>query len=234
MRVGLTEGAIRQIESGQTKSASLANGLRIAHVLNVSPWALLGEEEPERLEILEVTAPKPSAEELRRFQWLFTRGLGIKRARLQANFEIEDVAEELRVPQTTVKNWESGTESPDLYSLHQLADAFDFSVDELLFGQDSARRRWYRRFEDEFTATHRALGKAIAADDAPMPPADPVADETGSHSSAADQKLLRSVEELTTAVDEILKWQNRHEPLLESLQKLKAASPRRTRATGTE
>jgi transcriptional regulator with XRE-family HTH domain len=38
--VGVTEGAIRQMESGQTKSASFLVGLKLSHVLGVSPWLL--------------------------------------------------------------------------------------------------------------------------------------------------------------------------------------------------
>ncbi|MBV9440801.1 MAG: helix-turn-helix transcriptional regulator [Candidatus Eremiobacteraeota bacterium] len=38
--VGVTEGAIRQMESGQTKSASFLVGLRLADALGVSPWFL--------------------------------------------------------------------------------------------------------------------------------------------------------------------------------------------------
>jgi transcriptional regulator with XRE-family HTH domain len=42
--VGVTEGAIRQMESGQTKRASLVTGLRLADVLGVTAWYLaLGE-----------------------------------------------------------------------------------------------------------------------------------------------------------------------------------------------
>lgn len=39
-RVGVTEGAIRQIESGRTKSASFTLGLKLAKALNVDPWLL--------------------------------------------------------------------------------------------------------------------------------------------------------------------------------------------------
>lgn len=39
-RVEVTEGAIRQMESGQTKSASLVVGLRLARLFEVSPWFL--------------------------------------------------------------------------------------------------------------------------------------------------------------------------------------------------
>lgn len=39
-RVGVTEGAIRQIETGRTKSASFAIGLKLAKVLDVDPWML--------------------------------------------------------------------------------------------------------------------------------------------------------------------------------------------------
>ena len=49
-RVGVTENAIRQMELGYTKCASFAVGLKLAHVLGISPWALAGEtplgEEP--------------------------------------------------------------------------------------------------------------------------------------------------------------------------------------------
>jgi transcriptional regulator with XRE-family HTH domain len=38
--VGVTEGAIRQMESGQTKSASFLVGLKLSLVLGVSPWVL--------------------------------------------------------------------------------------------------------------------------------------------------------------------------------------------------
>ena len=38
--VRITEGAIRQMESGQTKSASFLTGLRLAHTLDVTPWFL--------------------------------------------------------------------------------------------------------------------------------------------------------------------------------------------------
>jgi transcriptional regulator with XRE-family HTH domain len=38
--VGVTEGAIRQMESGQTKSASFLVGLKLSHVFGVSPWFL--------------------------------------------------------------------------------------------------------------------------------------------------------------------------------------------------
>jgi transcriptional regulator with XRE-family HTH domain len=39
--VGVTEGAIRQMESGQTKTPSFLVGLKLAHVLGVTP-AFLG------------------------------------------------------------------------------------------------------------------------------------------------------------------------------------------------
>jgi transcriptional regulator with XRE-family HTH domain len=45
--VGVTEGAIRQMESGQTKSPSFVVGLRIARALSVDPWTLAtGERAP--------------------------------------------------------------------------------------------------------------------------------------------------------------------------------------------
>ena len=39
-RVGVTEGAIRQMESGQTKIASFVIGLRLAKELGIDAWYL--------------------------------------------------------------------------------------------------------------------------------------------------------------------------------------------------
>ena len=49
--VGITEGAIRQMESGQTKSASFLVGLKLAHTLGVTPWYLAtGRDAPPESE----------------------------------------------------------------------------------------------------------------------------------------------------------------------------------------
>jgi transcriptional regulator with XRE-family HTH domain len=57
--VGVTEGAIRQMESGQTKRASFVTGLRLADVLGVTAWYLaLGEDGPP--ETGSRSAPDPS------------------------------------------------------------------------------------------------------------------------------------------------------------------------------
>jgi transcriptional regulator with XRE-family HTH domain len=49
--VGVTEGAIRQMESGQTKSASFLVGLKLSHVLGVSAWFLAtGRDAPPESE----------------------------------------------------------------------------------------------------------------------------------------------------------------------------------------
>jgi transcriptional regulator with XRE-family HTH domain len=45
--VGVTEGAIRQMESGQTKSASFVVGLKLARVFEVTPWYLATGEDTE-------------------------------------------------------------------------------------------------------------------------------------------------------------------------------------------
>ncbi len=52
IRVGVTEGAIRQMESGQTRIASLQVGLKLAIVLGVDPIDLAFDERPN------VDAPK--------------------------------------------------------------------------------------------------------------------------------------------------------------------------------
>jgi len=49
--VGVTEGAIRQMESGQTKSASFIVGLKLAHALGVTAWFLAtGRDAPPETE----------------------------------------------------------------------------------------------------------------------------------------------------------------------------------------
>ena len=40
VKVGVTEGAIRQIESGQSKSASFPVGVRLARLLKIDPYEL--------------------------------------------------------------------------------------------------------------------------------------------------------------------------------------------------
>jgi len=53
--VGVTEGAIRQMESGQTKSASFLVGLKLANVLGVTAWYLAtGRDAPP-----ETVSPSP-------------------------------------------------------------------------------------------------------------------------------------------------------------------------------
>jgi transcriptional regulator with XRE-family HTH domain len=53
--VGVTEGAIRQMESGQTKSASFLIGLKLANVLGVTAWFLAtGRDDPP-----ETVSPSP-------------------------------------------------------------------------------------------------------------------------------------------------------------------------------
>jgi transcriptional regulator with XRE-family HTH domain len=50
-RIGVTEGAIRQLESGRTKSPSFSIGLKLAEVLDVDPWLLstgVSRGEPSR------------------------------------------------------------------------------------------------------------------------------------------------------------------------------------------
>jgi transcriptional regulator with XRE-family HTH domain len=49
--VGVTEGAIRQMESGQTKSASFLVGLKLANVLGVTPnYLATGRDAPPETE----------------------------------------------------------------------------------------------------------------------------------------------------------------------------------------
>ncbi|HYW54259.1 MAG TPA: helix-turn-helix transcriptional regulator [Candidatus Elarobacter sp.] len=67
--VGVTEGAIRQMESGQTKSASFLVGLKLAQVLGVTAWFLAtGRDNPET----ESPSPDRSAAQLERLSLQIT------------------------------------------------------------------------------------------------------------------------------------------------------------------
>src|SRR5947209_3341204 len=67
--VGVTEGAIRQMESGQTKSASFQVGLKLAQVLGVTAWFLAtGRDNPET----ESPSPDRSAAQLERLSLQIT------------------------------------------------------------------------------------------------------------------------------------------------------------------
>jgi transcriptional regulator with XRE-family HTH domain len=46
--VGVTEGAIRQMESGQTKIASFVVGLRLARALGTTAWYLANGDAADR------------------------------------------------------------------------------------------------------------------------------------------------------------------------------------------
>jgi transcriptional regulator with XRE-family HTH domain len=47
-RVGVTEGAVRQMESGQTKIASFVIGLRLAKELGTTAWYLANGDTDDR------------------------------------------------------------------------------------------------------------------------------------------------------------------------------------------
>jgi len=48
LRAGLTEGAIRKMEYGDTKGQGFVNGLRIAEALGVDPWELAFGKKPKK------------------------------------------------------------------------------------------------------------------------------------------------------------------------------------------
>jgi transcriptional regulator with XRE-family HTH domain len=55
-KIGVSEGAIRQMEGGQTKNAVLPNGLQIAVALRCSPWWLAGLPDPADRPDVAITA----------------------------------------------------------------------------------------------------------------------------------------------------------------------------------
>jgi len=58
----------------------------------------------------------------------------IKSLRKEKNWTQKELAEKLNVSDKTISSWETGRTYPDIDSLIQLADLFDFTLDELIRG----------------------------------------------------------------------------------------------------
>ena len=62
-------------------------------------------------------------------------GKNIKNLRMQKDITQEQLAERLHVTRQAVSNWENGKTQPDVETLSMLAECFEISVEELIYGK---------------------------------------------------------------------------------------------------
>lgn len=80
----------------------------------------------------------------------------IKDLRKKKNMTQDELAEKLNVTRQAVSNWENGKTQPDIETLTQLAEAFDVSVERLIYGKEKSR--WYISFNPQTTVANTAQG----------------------------------------------------------------------------
>ena len=80
----------------------------------------------------------------------------IKDLRKKKNMTQDELAEKLNVTRQAVSSWENGKTQPDIETLTQLAEAFDVSVERLIYGKEKSR--WYISFNPQTTAVNTAQG----------------------------------------------------------------------------
>lgn len=56
----------------------------------------------------------------------------LKNNRKQVGFTQEEIAQKLHVSRQTISNWETGKSIPDIYSLVELSNIYDISLDNLV------------------------------------------------------------------------------------------------------
>lgn len=84
----------------------------------------------------------------------------IKDLRKKKNMTQDELAEKLNVTRQAVSNWENGKTQPDIETLTQLAEAFDVSVERIIYGKEKSRWHFAVNFQPQQTIE---LGMIIAA-----------------------------------------------------------------------
>ena len=84
----------------------------------------------------------------------------IKDLRKKKNMTQDELAEKLNVTRQAVSNWENGKTQPDIETLTQLAEAFDVSVERIIYGKEKPRWHFAVNFQPQQTIE---LGMIIAA-----------------------------------------------------------------------
>ena len=67
-------------------------------------------------------------------------GKNIKKWRSEKGITQDQLAEKLHVTRQAVSNWETGKTQPDLETLSALAECFEISVEELIYGKESQEK----------------------------------------------------------------------------------------------
>lgn len=65
----------------------------------------------------------------------------IKKLRMERNMTQDQLAEQLHVTRQAVSNWENGKTQPDIDTLTQLAEVFNVSAEQIIYGK--AKPRWH-------------------------------------------------------------------------------------------
>ena len=60
----------------------------------------------------------------------------LKKLRQDKGMNQNQLAEQLHVTRQAISNWETGKTQPDIETLMQLADFFEVSVEQLIYGLD--------------------------------------------------------------------------------------------------
>ncbi len=65
----------------------------------------------------------------------------IKKLRKEKGMTQDELAEKLCVTRQAVSNWEMGKTQPDVDTLTKLAEIFDVSVEQIIYGKE--KKRWH-------------------------------------------------------------------------------------------
>lgn len=92
-------------------------------------------------------------------------GKNIKRFREEKKITQEELAEKMCVTRQAISNWECEKTSPDIETLHKIAEIFEISIEELIYGE---RQKKYQIIFNKHNAQQTVnnsviLGTALAA-----------------------------------------------------------------------
>lgn len=92
-------------------------------------------------------------------------GKNIKKAREAKGISQEQLAERLNVTRQAVSNWERGKTEPDIQMLQQLSEVLEVSVEELIYGESTAKektRNWSIKIGSDGLTVGAALAMIIS------------------------------------------------------------------------
>jgi transcriptional regulator with XRE-family HTH domain len=81
----------------------------------------------------------------------------IKLLRTEKGINQEQLAEQLHVTRQAVSNWETGKTQPDIETLTQIAEFFDVSVEQLIYGKTYDKASGVIKKEWRWNRNHIAL-----------------------------------------------------------------------------